>query len=542
MSFTPDDWHDGPAGGTPLDAEHLKDAEQHVHDGAVVDAEAWLIAQKGAANGIATLDGSSLLTIGQLPTSVVRTGASYSGTIDGGSGTNRSIMLPTPTSGQLLHLHIGTSGSPDTNLAPAAKAVRSISLLSSAVVGDGGEQAAAICGVTTGDAANQVQTVGVIGEAQNFGTTAGSTGSPDACAIYGTGRIDGSGVGVGIGGFFNGMTNTPLGKASGLQVQAYNNSGRTDTVVVLGFPSTAAIWAIAQGPNQSGVGMALGNPFGSQFDVGHHFNGQTGASRVDAGCGTTTGSTTVTDTNCVATDVGRLVTGTNIPTNAIITSVTPGTSFVFTTPTAATATGTGTVSLTLAQVGPTVSADIRSDSNALTSLLIRGAHPTAAIAVAAGAGPTLIGGIARIVAGTLFEVQGPSSSVDPLAMFGSATGNFYTVQLRNGSGQARWFVAAGANNALTGTIAGDTGMAVTTSGKAFHIGGSVSVIRVGQNNSLGFNNAAGVTARTGWTPWTGTPTRTAFATTTATLQNVAEALKALIDDLHATAGYGLLTT
>lgn len=39
------------------------------------------------------------------------------------------------------------------------------------------------------------------------------------------------------------------------------------------------------------------------------------------------------------------------------------------------------------------------------------------------------------------------------------------------------------------------------------------------------------TRATGWTAWTGTATRTTKATSTATLQNVAEAVKALIDDL-----------
>jgi hypothetical protein len=47
---------------------------------------------------------------------------------------------------------------------------------------------------------------------------------------------------------------------------------------------------------------------------------------------------------------------------------------------------------------------------------------------------------------------------------------------------------------------------------------------------------------TGWTKWTGTATRSGFATSTATLQNVAETLKALIDDLHNTAGHGLIGT
>lgn len=45
--------------------------------------------------------------------------------------------------------------------------------------------------------------------------------------------------------------------------------------------------------------------------------------------------------------------------------------------------------------------------------------------------------------------------------------------------------------------------------------------------------------RIGWTAWTGSATRTTFDTTTATLTNVAEAIKAIIDDLIA---HGLIGT
>lgn len=47
------------------------------------------------------------------------------------------------------------------------------------------------------------------------------------------------------------------------------------------------------------------------------------------------------------------------------------------------------------------------------------------------------------------------------------------------------------------------------------------------------------TRRTGWTAWTGTATRTTIATGSATTQNLAEALKALLDDLIA---HGLIGT
>lgn len=46
--------------------------------------------------------------------------------------------------------------------------------------------------------------------------------------------------------------------------------------------------------------------------------------------------------------------------------------------------------------------------------------------------------------------------------------------------------------------------------------------------------------KTGWTVATGTATRTAFDTTTVTTAQLAERVKALIDDLHGTAGHGLI--
>lgn len=66
-------------------------------------------------------------------------------------------------------------------------------------------------------------------------------------------------------------------------------------------------------------------------------------SRVDAGCGTTSASATVTDTAAVAGDVGSTVTGTGVPANTTIIAVTPGTGFTM----SANATATGSVSLTI---------------------------------------------------------------------------------------------------------------------------------------------------------------------------------------------------
>jgi hypothetical protein len=48
----------------------------------------------------------------------------------------------------------------------------------------------------------------------------------------------------------------------------------------------------------------------------------------------------------------------------------------------------------------------------------------------------------------------------------------------------------GSNGVLTGTSPGDAGIRPFTSGKFFHLGGSVSVFRVGQANTLSFFNGS----------------------------------------------------
>lgn len=69
-------------------------------------------------------------------------------------------------------------------------------------------------------------------------------------------------------------------------------------------------------------------------------------------------------------------------------------------------------------------------------------------------------------------------------------------------------------------------------------------LRIANNTgaSLGFFSTTPVTRRTGWGTATGTATRTTFDTATVTLSQLAERVKAMIDDLHATAGYGLFAT
>ena len=78
------------------------------------------------------------------------------------------------------------------------------------------------------------------------------------------------------------------------------------------------------------------------------------------------------------------------------------------------------------------------------------------------------------------------------------------------------------------------------------IGSTAAAPGAGNVNLSGEYRVAGTkvigTRKTGWAVATGTATRTAFDTATVTLPQLAERVKALIDDLHATAGHGLIGT
>lgn len=65
--------------------------------------------------------------------------------------------------------------------------------------------------------------------------------------------------------------------------------------------------------------------------------------------------------------------------------------------------------------------------------------------------------------------------------------------------------------------------------------GASGAYQVGANQVVGAR-------KTGWATATGTATRTTFDTATVTTEQLAQRVKALIDDLHATAGHGLIGT
>jgi hypothetical protein len=103
----------------------------------------------------------------------------------------------------------------------------------------------------------------------------------------------------------------------------------------------------------------------------------------------------------------------------------------------------------------------------------------------------------------------------------------WRVGAQGGGGGIEWALETGAT---TATLGGET---YNTS--------IIRAARVSNAAAIGFLGVAPIVRKAGWTAATGSATRTTFDTTTVTLPQLAEHVKALIDDLGATAGFGLLS-
>jgi hypothetical protein len=119
-------------------------------------------------------------------------------------------------------------------------------------------------------------------------------------------------------------------------------------------------------------------------------------------------------------------------------------------------------------------------------------------------------------------------------------GTFSTAVMRlPNTGVIAWRNAAGSGNILGISVDSSdrinlnasAGVLITNLTNLVFSTGTGSQIATATTQKIGFWGKAPTGRPTGWTAWTGTATRTTFATSTATLANVAEAVKALIDDL-----------
>jgi hypothetical protein len=109
-----------------------------------------------------------------------------------------------------------------------------------------------------------------------------------------------------------------------------------------------------------------------------------------------------------------------------------------------------------------------------------------AIAVAAGAGPVVVGALAPPGGNSaeLFAVP-HAGTKDPLVRFGTTQNSPFTVYYQTSTAIFKTGMANTANQFMTGTAQGDFFMQPATAAKKIHIGGAASVIAVTQDSKLG---------------------------------------------------------
>jgi hypothetical protein len=139
----------------------------------------------------------------------------------------------------------------------------------------------------------------------------------------------------------------------------------------------------------------------------------------------------------------------------------------------------------------------RDDSSALRSILIKGEHEKAAIAVAAGAGQVVIGAEAPATATPLLEAYSETAK-DSIAVFGSDKAvNISTTVAKMSTGTLKAIAVGSANAFMTGTAQGDTGLTFTA-GKTFHLGASTKTSQFRMTETgIGFFSTAPVAKPTG---------------------------------------------
>lgn len=167
-------------------------------------------------------------------------------------GDNVTVYTANPE-GRKAVIKDGTAATPLTEAHPTLKVSR-VSGVTGGVTGDGATELGAIYGSSSGVAASKVQEIGVIGSAKNVGTT----GEPDACGVYGVGRILSGGKGRAFGGFFLGRRDGAEQRATGIEVACENASGEADIYDInTGAETTKGIW-LHGGTAKSAVGVQVG--------------------------------------------------------------------------------------------------------------------------------------------------------------------------------------------------------------------------------------------------------------------------------------------
>jgi hypothetical protein len=168
-----------------------------------------------------------------------------------GNGENVTVYTANPEP-RLMNVKDGTVASPVTEAHPTLKVSRT-EAVTGGVTGDGSTELGAIYGSVSGTAGSKVQGIGVMGSAQNVGTE----GTPDACGIYGVGRILAGGKGRAFGGFLLGRRDAAEQRATGLECAVENLGGADSYDINTGAEETKGIW-LHGGTAKSACGIQVG--------------------------------------------------------------------------------------------------------------------------------------------------------------------------------------------------------------------------------------------------------------------------------------------
>lgn len=174
-----------------------------------------------------------------------------SGGLPIGSGDNVTVYTANPEP-RLLNIKDGTAASPVTEAHPTVKVSRT-EAVTGGVTGDGSTELATIYGSVSGTSGSKVQGIGVMGSAKNAGTA----GEPDACGIYGVGRILTGGKGRAFGGFLLGRRDAAEQRATGLECAVENLGGADSYNINEGAEETKGIW-LHGGTAKSACGVQVG--------------------------------------------------------------------------------------------------------------------------------------------------------------------------------------------------------------------------------------------------------------------------------------------
>lgn len=177
------------------------------------------------------------------------------------NGTSESIYVnKAALNGEIAY---GSYANPITVMGPSFKVsrVEKLAITDCNNTYNNNECNAAIVGASTGHKDDKMQTAGIVGVALGYqeGPNPPDT-SLDSVGVQGQGRIVGNGIGVGTGGFFQGIADSPVSRAIGIEVNIKNLTG-TDAASNLvdggGFPNILASCGAGNFPSQWKCGSAL---------------------------------------------------------------------------------------------------------------------------------------------------------------------------------------------------------------------------------------------------------------------------------------------